>query len=112
MSQITTHVLDTSTGKPANNINLSLEKYENNSWRMISSGITNEDGRVRDLLKDNEILELGKYRIIFETEKYFSDKNIKTFYPNVSIEFYIYDNTHYHIPLLLSPFGYSTYRGS
>lgn len=112
MSKITTHILDTSLGKPASNIKVFLEKNNNDSWEAIAEGITNEDGRIKDLLKNDDTLDLGKYRMIFETEKYFSDRNIKTFYPKVSIEFYIYDDSHYHIPLLLSPFGYSTYRGS
>jgi hydroxyisourate hydrolase len=112
MSQITTHVLDTSVGKPAENIFLFLEKFEDDSWVKIAEGTTNEDGRVKSFLKANEKLDFGKYRITFETEKYFSQKNVKTFYPKITIEFYIYDDTHYHVPLLLGPFGYSTYRGS
>lgn len=113
MSQITTHVLDTSKGKPAEGIHITLErKTGKDQWEKITSGITNSDGRVTTLLTSDQTLTPGIYRMFFETKAYFDRQQIKGFYPFVSIAFEIFDTEHYHIPLLLSPFGYSTYRGS
>jgi len=113
MSQITTHVLDTSSGLPAAGIKISLQKPgSENIWVDINSGMTNEDGRIADLLAGDEILAPGTYRMYFGTQHYFEKNNSESFYPYVSIVFEIKDESHYHIPLLLSPFGYTTYRGS
>ena len=113
MSQITTHVLDTAIGKPAEGIPLSLSHYIDHQWQLLGEGTTNKDGRVGDLLSDGEILDAGRYKVIFNVEGYFKNQSIKTFYPYAEIVFEIEgDGQHYHIPLLLSPFGYSTYRGS
>lgn len=113
MSQITTHILDTSIGKPAQEIAVFLEKeVTSNQWEKISEGLTNKDGRLPGLLADNIILEPGIYKLTFDTHSYFKKMNIEGLYPSVSISFIIKDNSHYHIPLLLNPFGYSTYRGS
>ncbi len=113
MSTITTHILDTSIGKPAANISLKLaQKTADGFWHTLAEGITNADGRVADLLSKDTVLPAGIYKMTFYTEGYFVAQNCSCFYPVVDIQFCIYDNTHYHIPLLLSPFGYSTYRGS
>ena len=112
MSQITTHILDTSKGKPAADVAVSLLQKTNESWKQVANGQTNNDGRIPDLLKSDDILEMGIYKLVFETKAYFIKNNIQTFYPSVSIEFEILEATHYHVPLLLNPFGYSTYRGS
>jgi len=112
MSQVTTHVLDTSAGKPGKNITVQLMQIESNEWKSIAQGITNNDGRVPDLLPEGKNLSAGNYKIVFETGNYYATQNIKTFYPAVEILFTIYDDSHYHVPLLISPFGYSTYRGS
>ncbi len=112
MSPITTHVLNTATGKPAAGIALYLEQKKDEQWQLLARGTTNQDGRVADLLPPTTSLEPGEYRMVFETAPYFEAQHIATFYPLVEIRFYIRDTTHYHIPLLLSPFGYSTYRGS
>ena len=112
MSQVTTHVLDTSAGKPGKNISVRLMQNANNEWRSVAQGITNADGRVADLLPAGKILSAGNYKMVFETGDYYTAQNIKTFYPGVEILFTIFDNSHYHVPLLISPFGYSTYRGS
>lgn len=111
MSRITTHVLDTSLGKPASGITVVLEKIEAESWKKIGKGITNNDGRFSDF-PDDKTIEAGIYRLIFDTQSYFKNKNKKSFYPQITIEFEIIDSSHYHVPLLLNPFGYSTYRGS
>ena len=112
MSKLTTHVLDTSTGKPADGIAVILEINNNGSWKKIGEGITNADGRISALTAADAVIENGTYRLLFETAAYFNRQNKKSFYPKVSIEFTVTDNSHHHVPLLLSPFGYSTYRGS
>ena len=113
MSQITTHILDTSTGTPAVNIPINLFQLADGLWSELASGTSNKDGRVDGLLADNRVLEAGNYKMAFDTAGYFSSTGVRGFYPLVEISFTIDgDGQHYHIPLLLSPFGYSTYRGS
>lgn len=112
MSQITTHVLDTSIGKPGADISIKLMANENDVWKTIAQGVTNIDGRIADLLPAEKTIPLGNYKLVFNTGDYFSKQNIKTFYPEVEIIFSIIDDAHYHVPLLINPFGYSTYRGS
>ena len=113
MSQITTHVLDTSKGQPAAGISVDLEKSEEQSkWSNIGSGTTNSDGRVGDLLNPDEVLPPGTYRLVFHTSTYFQNNQQESFYPFIYIVFETKDSAHYHVPLLLSPYGYSTYRGS
>src|ERR1700728_354383 len=102
MSGISTHILDTSTGRPAAGVAVSLFQED----RQIGSGISNADGRCPDLLSE---VSAGTYRIVFEITSYFAD----SFYPEVSVTFIVRDPAaRYHIPLLISPFGYTTYRGS
>ena len=112
MSQITTHVLDTSIGKPGASITIRLMNQVNDSWQTIAQGLTDIDGRAGDLLPPEKKLTPGVYKLIFETGNYFALNNIKGFYPEVEIQFTIFDDVHYHVPLLINPFGYSTYRGS
>ncbi|MCF6191492.1 MAG: hydroxyisourate hydrolase [Cocleimonas sp.] len=113
MSQITTHVLDTAVGKPAEGIDLTLSQFINGKWDLLGGGTTNSDGRVGDLLSDDMVLKAGRYKVLFVTEQYFKKQGVEAFYPYAEIVFDIKGNgEHYHIPLLLSPFGYSTYRGS
>lgn len=112
MSQVTTHILDTSVGKPAVGVVVSIHQKIKENWQQLATGVTNTDGRIPDLLKTDAILDKGIYKLVFETKSYYSKNNIKTFYPGVTIEFEITDSSHYHVPLLLNPFGYSTYRGS
>lgn len=112
MSQLTTHILDTSKGEPAAVVRVVLYQQENNNWEEIASGITDDDGRIPDLLKKDVMLASGNYKLKFETKEYFEKQSIQTFYPFIEIVFTITDNEHYHVPLLLNPFGYSTYRGS
>jgi 5-hydroxyisourate hydrolase len=113
MSQITTHVLDTSRGKPAEGIAIALQKpVGDDKWEDITKGTTNEDGRIPNFLSSEVTLEPGVYRMYFDTKAYFNKQGIKGFYPFVPIVFELFDTTHHHVPLLLNPFGYSTYRGS
>ena len=112
MSQVTTHVLDTAAGRPGRNISVMLMNKANNDWQTIAQGVTNTDGRVSDLLPTGKTLSPGVYKIVFETGNYYAEQKLKTFYPSVEILFTVFDDAHYHVPLLISPFGYSTYRGS
>jgi 5-hydroxyisourate hydrolase / 2-oxo-4-hydroxy-4-carboxy-5-ureidoimidazoline decarboxylase len=112
VSQITTHVLDTSIGKPGKNITIKLQKPNGESWETITQSITNTDGRIGDLLPPSKSLKPGTYKMVFETAAYFETQAVQGFYPTVDIQFTIFDDQHYHVPLLINPFGYSTYRGS
>lgn len=113
MSQITTHVLDTARGLPAEGIAAQLSQFGDAGWKALACGVTNADGRIVGLLPDDLVLAAGRYRMSFELEAYLAAHEQPLFYPRADIEFIIDgDGQHYHIPLLLSPFGYSTYRGS
>jgi 5-hydroxyisourate hydrolase len=113
MSPITTHVLDTARGKPAAGVGVALEmRGADGSFTVVGSGATDSDGRNRTLLEKGALVR-GVYRITFDVQAYFSAMATATFYPAVSVLFEITDpGQHYHVPLLISPFGYSTYRGS
>jgi len=113
MSTISTHVLDTATGRPAEGLTLALESQRTGEWVRLGGGTTNADGRVTSLLDGDNGLETGVYRMTFYTGAWFAARDTKAFYPIVRIVFEIQaTDEHYHVPLLLSPFGYSTYRGS
>ena len=109
-SPITTHVLDTAKGCPGVGIRVILERgSETGNFSKVGEGMTNLDGRVSDLIAPTD-LEVGPYRLVFLTKKYLGDK---AFFPCVKIEFEVHNRSqHYHVPLLLSPYAYSTYRGS
>lgn len=108
MSHVTTHVLDSSLGRPAAGIEIQLQELDGSP---IATGITNADGRVPEL--GPERLAAGAYRLVFATGAYFAASSTPTFYPSITIDFDLADeSSHYHVPVLLSPFAYSTYRGS
>lgn len=113
-SPITTHVLDTTLGCPAIGVPVRLYAEEApDRWMVLATGITNDDGRVANLLPVDHVLKPGNYRMRFITGDYFSRQKVTGFYPYADIVFQIVEpSIHYHIPLLLSPYGYSTYRGS
>lgn len=111
MSGITTHVLDTSRGCPAEGVPVLLECAVDAGWKPVGRGTTDADGRARDLLTSAP--GDGRYRLTFDTGAYFRAVGEAGFYPEVSVTFVAArGDDHYHVPLLLSPFGYSTYRGS
>ena len=112
MSGISTHVLDTARGLPARGLRAVLErKSPEGRWLEIGGGITDDNGRIQDLLGDGAKLETGAYRLTFFVADYFQGQDC--FYPEVSVHFEVRDAcVHYHVPLLLSPYGYTTYRGS
>lgn len=105
-SQLTTHILDTTTGLPAASVVVTLAT---GAGIELARGATDADGR---LALGAEALDAGTYRLRFETGEYFAGAGREVFYPSVAIEFVVSEARHYHVPLLLSPFGYSTYRGS
>jgi 5-hydroxyisourate hydrolase len=107
---LSTHVLDASTGRPAAAVSLTLERRAAGGWEHLGDGVTDDDGRCRDLTPD---LDAGIYRLTFDTGGYFTTRKVSGFYPEVSIVFEVTEpERHHHVPLLLSPFAYSTYRGS
>jgi 5-hydroxyisourate hydrolase len=111
MTGITTHVLDTASGRPAAGIHVLLEALHGGGWDSVGQGTTDGDGRLRTLL--SEPPHPGAYRLVFDTRAYFESRGTVGFYPEVVITFEVMaGERHYHVPLLLSPFGYSTYRGS
>jgi 5-hydroxyisourate hydrolase len=109
---ITTHVLDTSAGRPAQGVAVVLEKLADGSWKTVGRGATDADGRADGFVADGALVP-GTYRLQFQTGAYFASRGVATLYPHVEIAFEVRDAAqHYHVPLLLSPFGYTTYRGS
>ena len=109
-SPITTHILDVALGKPAVNVPVELEMMNGKKWKKLASKKTNADGRVEDLLTPGSKIAAGTYRLSFKIGKYFKGE---TFYPYAEIVFEVKKlNQHYHVPLLVSPYSYSTYRGS
>ncbi len=114
MSPITSHVLDTARGKPAAGIAVVVEVGDGHErWRELARAVTNDDGRIAQFSPELAPLEPGPYRLRFLTAAYFTATGVHGFYPEVDVIVRIDEpGEHYHIPLLLSPFGYSTYRGS
>jgi 5-hydroxyisourate hydrolase len=115
MSAITTHVLDTSRGRPAAGVPVTLDRRDGagEPWRPVGDGQTDADGRLRTLLPAEFRLQPGEYRLTFDARTYFAAQAVRTFYPTIVIHFEVTEGeTHYHVPILLAPFGYTTYRGS
>jgi 5-hydroxyisourate hydrolase len=114
MTRISTHVLDTAQGRPAKDVPVRLERQgSDGNWRLLASANTDQDGRCAQLLPQDEALTPGLYRLIFDTASYFGMRKIDSLYPCIEIAFQVRDgDQHFHIPLLLSAHGYTTYRGS
>ena len=113
MNRISTHVLDTTRGKPAKDVPVRLDRREaSGDWSAVAQGRTDQDGR-GELLSDDQLLRAGFYRLTFDTGNYFAAQKIDGLYPQVEITFQVREGeSRFHIPLLLSPNGYTTYRGS
>ena len=110
---ISTHVLDTSSGRPAAAITVQLHPQSGAAWIDVTHAVTDADGRVPALLPPSEPAAAGGYRLTFDVGAYFRNRGVESFYARVSIDFVVRETAaHYHVPLLLSPYGYSTYRGS
>jgi len=114
MTRISTHVLDTATGKPAAGVSVRLERHEQSgSWLALGAARTDGDGRCKELLPEPLSLADGVYRLAFDTAAYYASQHVYGLYPKVEITFEVRTGeSHFHIPLLLSPNGYTTYRGS
>ena len=114
MNSITTHVLDISIGRPAAGVQVTLDRQiGDGGWEQIGTQHTDSDGRARDIVPDGVSLTAASHRLTFAVGPYFKDKQVEGFYEDIVITFIVRDAAqHYHVPLLLSPFGYSTYRGS
>jgi 5-hydroxyisourate hydrolase len=114
MSTITTHVLDTARGRPAAGVPVRLEvRGEGGSWREVGEGVTDADGRIAEFVPPNRKLQRAVYRLTFDTSIYYAAQGERGFYTEVAVTFFVVEaGAHYHVPLLLSPYGYTTYRGS
>jgi 5-hydroxyisourate hydrolase len=113
MSALTTHVLDTARGRPAAGVAVTLYRSGDGGWILLGHGVTDADGRCRNLLASDAPLAAGRYRLSFETGAWFHADGLEAFHPHVDITFDVRESgQHYHVPLLISPFGYTTYRGS
>jgi 5-hydroxyisourate hydrolase len=111
MSTLSTHVLDAASGQPAAGVRVALDRRDGDGWRALGEGVTDADGRVDDLAPGG--LGAGVHRLVFATGEYFAATGQTGFYPEVPVIFEVTDTgRHYHVPLLLSPFAFSTYRGS
>lgn len=110
-SAITTHVLDTALGRPAAGVSVRLEQAGSDGWTVLGEGSTDADGRIREIGPAH--VPSGTYRFTFDTGGYFATGGRETFFPEVTITFSVTEpESHYHVPILLSPFSVSTYRGS
>jgi 5-hydroxyisourate hydrolase len=113
MSGISTHVLDLSQGRPATGVAVRLERRDGDGWTELSRSVTDADGRVQSALSTGEGLRVGSYRLCFETGAYFRETGTNCFHPYIVVAFEVLDSAQdYHVPLLISPYSYSTYRGS
>ena len=111
MTGITTHILDLTAGSPAAGVAVTLERRESSGWAMLGRAVTDADGRVREGLPAP--IAAGRFRLTFATGEWFAARGVASFHPEVTVTFEVQDvRQHHHVPLLLSPFGYSTYRGS
>jgi 5-hydroxyisourate hydrolase len=113
MSPITTHVLDTSRGRPAVGIEVALEILSGKEWKLLGNGLTDATGRCTTLLQEGGQVVSGTYRLVFNVAPYYEMQRTETLFGTIPIVFEIAQpEAHYHVPLLISPFGYSTYRGT
>jgi 5-hydroxyisourate hydrolase len=114
MSAITTHVLDTARGVPAAGVPVVLERRAGQGeWYVVGRGEKDADGRMRGLMAEGASIVPGYYRLIFDARRYFTSTGVQGFYPQIAVMFEAVEGeSHYHVPLLLGPFGYTTYRGS
>ena len=110
---LSSHILDISTGLPAPGVNVKLEQLDKKSkvWKMIDEKKTDQNGRITNFLEENKS-EKGIYKLTFLVADYFKSKKTESFYPFIEVVFEIKNEKHYHVPITLSPFGYSTYRGN
>lgn len=110
---LSVHVLNLENGLPSAGVSVTLEEHVGDQWQSLSQGVTNQQGRISELFPANRSIKPGEYRVVFKTGDYYKKANRETFFPEVPVIFRVKQaDQHYHIPLLLSPYGFSTYRGS
>ena len=110
---LSVHVLNLENGLPSPGVHVTLEQQVGQNWQMLSQGVTNDQGRIGELFPAQLTLKAGEYRVVFKTGEYFKKAGRDTFFPEIPVIFEVKNaDQHYHIPLLLSPYGFSTYRGS
>ena len=110
---LSVHVLNLETGVPSSGVNVTLERHMGEAWQPLAQGTTNEQGRIAELYPSSTPLQKGEYRVVFKTGDYYKKTGHETFFPEIPVIFEVKQtDQHYHIPLLLSPYGFSTYRGS
>jgi len=114
MSKVTSHILDTTVGRPAEGVSVTLEnETAPHKWVPVGDAVSDAEGRVPNLVPASLTLRAGKYRLLFDTGPYYAEKGLRAFYPEVWVTFQVHDpDQQYHLPLLISRFGYTTYRGS
>lgn len=110
---LSVHILDLQSGTPTAGVTVTLEQKTGNDWRQLASGVTNAQGRIAEMYPADKAIERGDYRIVFKTGEHYERLKQETFFPEIPVQFHVEKtDQHYHIPLLLSPFGFSTYRGN
>lgn len=110
---LSVHVLNLETGVPSSGVNVTLERHMGEAWQPLAQGTTNEQGRIAELYPSDKPLQKGEYRVVFKTGDYYKKTGHETFFPEIPVILEVKQtDQHYHIPLLLSPYGFSTYRGS
>lgn len=111
--QLSSHILDLSTGNPAPHVRIELQKQKSDKmWVAVATEKTDANGRVPNFLPTEKMDNKGIYKLVFYTESYFQQRKLDTFYPYVEVVFTIKDDKHYHVPITISPYGYATYRGN
>lgn len=112
--QLSSHILDITQGQPASGVSIRLSKMDNsNNWIVVEEKVTDNNGRIKEFLREKKGIDhRGVYKLTYFTEPYFKRLNQSSFYPFIEVVFEIKDSNHYHVPITLSPFGYSTYRGN
>jgi len=110
---LSVHILNQQTGLPSKDVTVELDKLEGSSWQRLASAKTDNDGRVKSLFPEEGDMEPGVYKVTFNTGEYFKNQNLETFFPAIPVTFTVTEkNQKLHVPLLLSQYGYATYRGS
>lgn len=110
---LSVHILNQQTGLPSPDVTVTLEKQQQNSWTTLASAKTDPDGRIKSLYPQEQDMQPGVYKVTFKTSEYFRSQKLESFFPEIPVQFtVIRTNEKLHIPLLLSQYGYSTYKGS
>lgn len=110
---ISVHILDLQSGQPTSGVTVTLEQKQDEKWRQLNSAVTNAQGRITAMYPEGQAITPGDYRIVFKTGQHYADLKQATFFPEIPVQFRVENaQQHYHVPLLLSPFGFSTYRGN